>query len=255
MYHYLAKREPPTRPPLRQTRASVRRATGVAASSSRMAQSSFVGVSLRFPTPLCLLIADLSSWLQKAPRRLADRAPSVLPSSVVPGRASAAVESERAPPTMEERRAVLYRMTQLVSGSPARLDAYERELSFADALGLDPPDAAHLRGILLAGQQVEMQRDALNTVRAALWLQALRASGLSDYARIPFPFDEALPWDDMAASDVDVAVGSSYVPPSVDFVAKARAAADLEALAASVSGSASKVVEVGGLTLGGEDVV
>lgn len=164
-------------------------------------------------------------------------------------------ESERAPPTMEDRRSALCRMTQIVSGSPARLEAYEHELSFSDALGLNPADAEHLRSILFAAQQLGVQRDALDTARAALWLRALKVSGLSDYARIPFPFDDALPWDDMDDSEVEGRPGPAYIPPSAEFVAKARAAADLEALAASVSGSASKVVEVGGLTLGGEDVV
>lgn len=156
---------------------------------------------------------------------------------------------------MEERRAALYRMARIVSSSPAQLDAQERELSFADALGLGPADAGHLRGILFAAQQVEVQRQALDTVRATLWLRALAASGLSEHARIPFPFDAALPWGDLDASGAGGLGAAAYVPPSVEFVAKARAAADAEALVASGSGSALQDVEVGGLTLGGDEAI
>lgn len=110
---------------------------------------------------------------------------------------------------MDDRRAALYRMTQIVSGAPAQIAAHERELSFADALGHDPVAAERLRGILFAAQQVEMQRDALNTTRAALWLRALQVSGLSDHARVPFPFDDVLPWHDVGDSDVEVLDGPS----------------------------------------------
>lgn len=154
---------------------------------------------------------------------------------------------------MEDRRAALCRMTQIFSGSPAQIEAHERELAFADALGLDPAAAEHFRAILFAAQQVEMQRDALNTTRAALWLRALKVSGLSDRARVPFPFDALLPWDDVGDADVGGLAGPSYTPPSAEFVAKARAAASLDALIASGSGSTLQGVEVGGLTLGGTE--
>lgn len=161
-------------------------------------------------------------------------------------------ESTQVPPTMEDRRAVLYRMTQVGSGAPAQLEAYERELSFSDALGLDLVNAEHLRGILFAAQQVEVQREALNAARAALWLRALKASGLSDHARIPFPFDDQLPWAVLDDSEGEVRNVSTYVPPSAEFVARARFAADLESHVASGSGSVPPVSEVGGLTLGGD---
>lgn len=155
---------------------------------------------------------------------------------------------------MEDRRSALCRMAQIVSGSPTRLEAYERELSFADALGLDSASTDHLRAILFAAQQIDVQQDALDTARAALWLRALKASGLSDHARVPFPFDDVLPWDDVYDSDVELRHGHAYVPPSAEFVAKARVAAELEALTASGSGPTPMDVEAGGLTLGGDDV-
>lgn len=104
---------------------------------------------------------------------------------------------------------------------------------------------------------MEVLRAALNTMPAALWLRVLKASGLSEHARIPFPLDHALPWDDLNDSAVEVRDVLTYVPPSVEFLAKARFAADLEDRVASGSGSGSapKEVEVGGSTLGGDEVV
>lgn len=173
----------------------------------------------------------------------------------MPTRRATTAALERLTPTLADRRAAIRRMTRIASGSPARIEAHERELAFADSLGLDPVAAEHLRGIFFAGQQLELQRDALNTARAVLWLRALQASGLSDDARVPFPFDDVLPWHEVGGSDAGVLEGPAYVPPSSESVAPVRVVADVEAPVASGSGSVPEGLEVGGLSLGGDEVI
>lgn len=148
------------------------------------------------------------------------------------------------PHSIAEHRKVVDKLFRVRQDEQIAAATARAEYSFATSLKLDTDDTAYMRQLVFEMHQLEIDRTLVDLRRAIVYSRMIDASKLDDDRRVQFPFDRYLDWDESDEDDTSDK-DEDDATPEADY---ANDFLNLEG-----DNSDAMELEIGGLTLGGDD--